>query len=112
LPLTQYHSKACVVVNVYGRRFADESRGDEVTNQRLFRQPGSRGVVLCDERVRTEHAIAAPYPHGQVVDRIELAREQGARVATAGTLDELIEEVSGWGVHGERLRRTLADVEA
>lgn len=112
LPLTQYHSKACVVVNVYGRRFADESRGDEVTNQRLFRQPGSRGFVLCDERVRREHAIAAPYPHGQVVDRIEYARERGARVATASTLDELIEAVAEWGVNGPRLRRTLADVEA
>jgi succinate dehydrogenase/fumarate reductase flavoprotein subunit len=112
LPLTQYHSHACVVVNRFGRRFADESRGDEVTNQALLRQAGSRGVLLCDERVRVEHAVGPPYPHGQVVDRFAAARASGARVATADSLDELVELVAGWGVTAVRLRQTLADVEA
>ena len=112
LPLTQYHSHACVVVNRFGRRFADESRGDEVTNQALLRQAGSRGVLFCDERVRMEHAVGPPYPHGQVVDRFEAARVSGARVATADSLDELVALVDGWGVNAGRLRQTLADVEA
>jgi succinate dehydrogenase/fumarate reductase flavoprotein subunit len=112
LPLTQYHSHACVVVNRFGRRFADESRGDEVTNQALLRQPSARGVLLCDERVRREHAVGAPYPHGQVVDRFEEARGAGARYATAGSLGELVGQVREWGVNAERFERTLADVEA
>jgi succinate dehydrogenase/fumarate reductase flavoprotein subunit len=111
LPLTQYHSHACVVVNLFGRRFADESRGDEVTNQALLRQVGSRGVLLCDERVRREHAVGPPYPHGQEVDRFAAARAAGARVLTADSVDELVERVGGWGVNAARLRRTLADVE-
>jgi len=112
LPLTQYHSHACVAVNRFGRRFADESRGDEVTNQALLRQAGSRGVLLCDERVRREHATGAPYPHGQPVDRFEAARASGARVVATESLDELVEQVGGWGVNAVRLRQTLADVEA
>ena len=112
LPLTQYHSHACVVVNRFGRRFADESRGDEVTNQSLLRQRGARGVLLCDERVRREHAVGAPYPHGQVVDRLDVARAAGARVAEAGSRAELIERVAAWGVNGPRLDQTLADLEA
>jgi succinate dehydrogenase/fumarate reductase flavoprotein subunit len=112
LPLTQYHSHACVVVNLFGRRFADESRGDEVTNQALLRQVGSRGVLLCDERVRLEHAVGAPYPHGQVVDRFAAARASGARMASADSLDELVERVRAWGVNSVRLRQTLADVDA
>jgi succinate dehydrogenase/fumarate reductase flavoprotein subunit len=112
LPLTQYHSNACVVVNRFGRRFADESRGDEVTNQALLRQPSARGVLLCDERVRREHAVGAPYPHGQVVDRFDVARSAGARNASADTVTELVERVEAWGVNAARLERTLADVEA
>ena len=71
----------CVLVNRLGRRYTDESLGDEVANQMTLRQPGARGVLLCDERVRRERVIGAPYPHGQVIDRFERARSPGARIA-------------------------------
>jgi len=112
LPLTQYHSRACVLVNRFGRRFSDESRGDEVSNQATLRQRSGRAVLLCDERVRTTHAVGAPYPHGQVVDRFAAAREAGARFSTAETIDELVREVEGWGVNGPALRETLARYES
>jgi succinate dehydrogenase/fumarate reductase flavoprotein subunit len=108
LPLTQYHSQQGVLVNRDGRRFAEEWRGDEVSNQSALRQPGSRAVLLFDERVRLEHAVAAPYPHGQVVDRLALAEEVGARVAHAPTLRRLIAHVAGWDVDGDGLTATLA----
>jgi succinate dehydrogenase/fumarate reductase flavoprotein subunit len=109
LPLTQYWSNHGIVVNLQGRRFADESLGDEVTAQAALRQPGGRAVVVCDERVRTEHAVAAPYPHGQVVDRIAAAGAAGGHVASAPTLDRLVDLVAAWGVDGRGLRDTLAD---
>jgi len=112
LPLTQYHSNACVLVNRFGRRFTDESRGDEVSNQQALRQRGARAYLLCDEAVRTAHAIKAPYPHGQVVDRFAAAAEAGGRIATADTVDALVGEVEGWGVNGPALRETLARYEA
>lgn len=112
LPLTQYHSHSCLLVNRFGRRFTDESRGDEVSNQAVLRQRGGRAVLLCDEAVRTAHAVGAPYPHGQVVDRFALAKQAGARIARAETLDRLVAEVEAWDVNGPALRETLARYEA
>ena len=108
LPLTQYHSRQGVLVNRDGRRFAEEWRGDEVSNQSALRQPGSRAVLLFDERVRVEHAVGPPYPHGQVVDRLALAEKVGARVAHAPTLKRLIARIAGWGVDSDGLTATLA----
>jgi succinate dehydrogenase/fumarate reductase flavoprotein subunit len=107
LPLAQYHSKWCILVNFQGRRYTDESLGDEVANQLTLRQPGRRGVLLCDERVRTERVIGPPYPHGQVIDRFEHARSLGAHVASANTIGELVAQVTSWGVDGDGLRQTL-----
>jgi succinate dehydrogenase/fumarate reductase flavoprotein subunit len=89
LPLTQYHSRHGLLLNRAGRRFTCEAWGDEVSNQALLRQPGMRATLVCDERVRREHVVAAPYPHGQVVDRFELARARGASPVKADSLDAL-----------------------
>lgn len=107
VPLTQYHSPHCLLVDALGRRFTDESQGDEITVQDLARRPGGRGIMLCDERVRREHAVTAPYPYGAVVDRFAVAAEAGARLATAGDLDALVTAVAGWGVPAGNLRGTL-----
>jgi succinate dehydrogenase/fumarate reductase flavoprotein subunit len=107
LPLAQYHSKWCILVNRLGRRYHDEALGDEVANQLTLRQPGARGVLLCDERVRRERVVSAPYPHGQVIDRFEHARALGARIASADSIDELIVHVGAWGVDTVALRDTL-----
>ena len=81
LPLAQYHSKWCILVNRLGRRYTDEALGDEVSNQLTLRQPGARGVSCCaTTRVRRERVVSAPYPHGQVIDRFEHARALGARI--------------------------------
>lgn len=112
LPLTQYHSHACVLVNRFGRRFVDESRGDEVSNQFTLRQPGARAFLLCDDAVREAFAVGPPYPHGQVVDRFAVAAEAGGRIARAETIDALVAELERWGVNGPTLRETLARYEA
>lgn len=109
LPLTQYHSAFSIVVNSRGRRFCDESLGDEVINQATLRQPGARAVLICDERIRREHAMGPPYPHGQPIDRFAVAREVGARLVRADTLEGLTRAVGALGVDGAGLRRTLAD---
>jgi predicted oxidoreductase len=107
LPLTQYWSNHAILVDRRGRRFTDESLGDEVSNQTLLRQPDARGVLLCDHRVRTVHAAAAPYPHGQVVDRIAAAEAAGGRVVRASTREELVGAVAGWGIPAAGLRETV-----
>ncbi len=107
LPLAQYHSKWCILVNQQGRRYTDESLGDEVANQMTLRQPGRRGVLLCDERVRTEHVIGPPYPHGLLIDRFEHARGLGAHITSADTVGELVAKVAAWGVDAAGLTQTL-----
>jgi succinate dehydrogenase/fumarate reductase flavoprotein subunit len=111
LPLTQYHSNRSILVNVRGWRFADESRGDELSNQAVLREPEGRAVLICDERVRREHAVGPPYPHGQVVDRFAEAERAGARLARADTIGGLVAHVGAWGVDAPALARTLAEAE-
>lgn len=108
LPFTQYHSQRSILVNLHGRRFCDESRGDETSNQAALRQPGRRALLLLDERVRREVAEAAPYPHGQAVDRLAVARAAGARYAAAPTQAELVRTLAAWGVPAGTLAATLS----
>jgi len=112
LPLTQYHSAHSILVNVRGRRFTDESRGDETSNQAVLREPESRAVLICDERVRREHAVGPPYPHGQEIDRFAEAAAAGGRLARADTVGELVERVAEWGVDERALARTLDQARA
>jgi succinate dehydrogenase/fumarate reductase flavoprotein subunit len=112
LKLTQYYSNHCILVNRLGQRFTDESLGDEVSNQATLRQPGSRAVLICDERIHTTFAATAPYPHGQVIDRIAEAEAAGGRCASARTLKELVQRVAGWGVARRALTATLDECQA
>jgi succinate dehydrogenase/fumarate reductase flavoprotein subunit len=107
LKLTQYYSNHCILVNRLGKRFTDESLGDEVSNQATLRQPGSRAVLLCDERIHATFAATEPYPHGQVIDRIAEAEAVGGRYASARTFNELVDAVAGWGVARRALAATL-----
>ncbi len=107
LVLTQYYSNHCILVNRLGHRFTDESLGDEVSNQATLRQPGSRAVLLCDQRIRATFAATAPYPHGQVVDRIAAAEAVGGRCASTRTMEELVDVVVDWGVARRALVETL-----
>jgi succinate dehydrogenase/fumarate reductase flavoprotein subunit len=108
LPLTQYHSKHCVLVNRDGRRFSPEARGDEVSNQALLAEPEARGVLICDEAIRRQHVITPALPHTEAVDRFAAAVAAGARYATAPSLAALADEVAAWDIPRANLAATLA----
>lgn len=108
LPLTQYHSSHSVLVNRDGRRFVDESLGDEIANQALLAEHEARGVLIFDSEIRRTRGTTAPYPGVEALDRFAKACEVGARSATAGSAAELVEVVAGWGVDPDNLRLTLA----
>ncbi|GGM62200.1 FAD-dependent oxidoreductase [Microbacterium saperdae] len=107
LRLTLYFSAYGIIVNRQGRRFTDESLGDEVSNQFLVRQPGHRGVLIWDDEVQQQRALAVPYPSGMALDRHAAATKHGARTAEADTLEELVEIVSSWSVDAAGLTSTL-----
>ncbi|MGI8534212.1 MAG: FAD-binding protein [Candidatus Limnocylindrales bacterium] len=107
LPLTQYHSIYLVLVDRNGRRFIDESRGDEYANQALLALPDQRAVLLADDAMHQRYVVTAPYPRGEVVDRFAEAARAGARYAVRPDLESLIAAVAEWGVPAADLRRTL-----
>ena len=107
LRLTLYFSAYGIMVNRLGRRFTDESLGDEVSNQAVVREPGRRGVLIWDDEVQQNRALAVPYPSGMALDRHAEATKLGARTAETGTLEELIDVVAGWGVDRAALATTL-----
>lgn len=109
---SQYYSGHGILVAADGRRFADESRGDEILNQDLAEVDGMTAFLLFDEEVRSTYGVAEPFANFGRVDRFEFAVAGGARHATADTLDELVRRLGALGVDADQLTRTLAgDVE-
>jgi hypothetical protein len=48
IPDSYIESKHCILINEGGRRFADETTGDEITNQYLAKQEKRRGFLLFE----------------------------------------------------------------
>ncbi|OKP11097.1 Fumarate reductase flavoprotein subunit [Penicillium subrubescens] len=88
LPLAQYP----------GRRFTDETMGDEIVNQYLAKQEKRRGFLLFNEITRRQHCMGALFPNAGDVDRLQKARDYGCNVGKASTLGELFEILRTWGV--------------
>lgn len=106
--LAQYHSERGILVNREGSRFCDESLGDRVSAGDVLQQPGSISVLLADEDVRRRYVLQAFVPGmDQGLDKFELAKSMGARLAKAGTWEALAGEVSTWGVDGEAMLATV-----
>ncbi|KAJ5699144.1 hypothetical protein N7462_001149 [Penicillium macrosclerotiorum] len=107
LPLAQYQSKHCILVNQAGQRFADETIGDEILNQHLAKQETRRGFLIFNEKTRLEHCMGAFFPNAGDVDRLQKAREYGCNVGEASTLNGLLNLIREWGVDYVQAARTL-----
>ncbi|KAJ5557252.1 hypothetical protein N7494_001167 [Penicillium frequentans] len=107
LPLAQYQSKFCLLVNEAGKRFADETTGDEIVNQYLAKQEKRRGFLLFNEKTRLQHTVGAPFPNAGSIDRLQKARDYGCNVASAPTLSGLMEVLRQWGVDPTQSARTI-----
>ncbi|KAJ5825178.1 hypothetical protein N7474_002316 [Penicillium riverlandense] len=107
LPLAQYQSKYCLLLNEGGRRFADETIGDEIVNQYLAKQEKRRGFLIFNEKTRVQHCMSALFPNAGDVDRLQKARDHGCNVGSAPTLDGLVAILQNWGVDGVQARHTI-----
>ncbi|MDQ1058246.1 succinate dehydrogenase/fumarate reductase flavoprotein subunit [Arthrobacter globiformis] len=107
LPYSQYYSGSTVLVNLQGKRFADETDGDELLNQAVTFQPEARGILIFDEFVRSTEVLEEPFPGLGRIDRLGIAIEAGGQHAVAQTLPELVNLVAGWGVERDQLSPTL-----
>jgi succinate dehydrogenase/fumarate reductase flavoprotein subunit len=106
-PPTAYYSRATVLVNLAGERFTDESLGDHMNAQAAVRQDGAAVFAIFDQEVHDEHIAGRPSGHPRGLNRLEAAREAGAWIVTAPTLDELAALVATRGVRRDTLARTL-----
>ncbi|CAI7645676.1 unnamed protein product [Penicillium discolor] len=109
LPLAQYQSKYCLLLNEAGQRFADETTGDEIINQYLAKQQNRRGFILFNEKTRLQHCVTALFPNAGDIDRLQKAREHGCNVGSASKLDGLMDILHGWGVNDVQARRTIEE---
>ncbi|KAJ5876560.1 hypothetical protein N7455_000025 [Penicillium solitum] len=107
LSLAQYQSKYCLLLNTAGRRFVDESTGDEIINQYLAKQERRRGFILFSEETRLRHCMAALFPNAGDVDRLQKAKDHGCNVASASTLSELVDILRKWGVNDVQAKLTI-----
>ncbi|KAF5005067.1 hypothetical protein FDECE_8483 [Fusarium decemcellulare] len=104
--LAQFQSGYSMLVNRDGRRFCDETFGDEVNNQELAHQPGRVGYMILNDEVRKKWALGEVFPNAGKIDRLQKAKSFGGRVTSAETIDELLKRVSEWGVPLKALQHT------
>jgi len=106
--LTQYYSIHALLVNRDGKRFVDETEGDELSAQALAAQPDALGFLLVDHGLSTE--VIAPAVEGfPETERLAVIEELGGRVLRASTLDELARQIDAAGGNGWRTVQTLAE---
>ena len=87
--LTQFYSEACIVLNMAGRRFVDESRGDEICALRLIREEEATGFIVFDE-ARHQADVMEPYvPDAVRTDPLPMVRAAGGRVLEGQTIEQL-----------------------
>lgn len=108
LPYSQYYSGEAVLLNLRGRRFVDETLGDEVINQDLVQQPEARGVLVFDDAVRATSGSGEPFPGLGRMDRFEVAQRAGGRWTTEDTLEALTRRLGEWGLDPEAVSETLS----
>jgi hypothetical protein len=106
-PPTAYYSRATVLVNLGGERFTDESLGDHMNAQAAARQESAAVFAIFDQDVHDQHIVGQPSGHPAGLNRLEAAREAGAWIATAPTLEKLSALVTERGVRRDALARTL-----
>lgn len=97
----------CAVVNIYGKRFTDESGSSEMIAQDALLQPESvlppygRAFVILDDTIYQNR-----------LGDFEQAAKQNSVIASADTLEELAEMVKAWGVDGDQMLATIAEFNA
>lgn len=106
--LTQFYSEACIVLNKAGRRFVDESRGDEICALRLIREEDATGFIVFDD-ARHQNEVMEPYvPDAVRSDPLPGVRAAGGRVLEAQTLEQLCRQLyEEYGVPAARAAATI-----
>jgi len=87
--LSQYHSEQSLLFNEDGIRFCDESLGDHTNTNYVVTQRNARAICFWDARINTEFATTAIVKGTEVIDKMQLALELGARGVVTSDLEEI-----------------------
>jgi succinate dehydrogenase/fumarate reductase flavoprotein subunit len=111
--LSQFYSAECILVNVIGERFVDESRGDAMCTLATASQPEATAFIVFDADRWTD-VVSEPYLHDAVKsDPLKVVEDAGGRVFRAETLAELAAQLhSRYRVPAARFERTISTFDA
>lgn len=109
---TQYHSERSVLVDREGRRFTDESLGDETNAQAVARLNEAVAYLVYDDTVYRDFAVKPGGKGGRASDTFFESQALGAPCAVANTIEELAEAMQPQGLHAPNLVATLTEYNA
>jgi succinate dehydrogenase/fumarate reductase flavoprotein subunit len=96
--LTQFYVEECILLNLRGKRFVDESRSDAVCGLELLRQPEARGFIVFDAE-RHRSAVMRPFvPDALAQDPVQVIRSAGGLVLEEERLSELCRAMQKFAV--------------
>jgi succinate dehydrogenase/fumarate reductase flavoprotein subunit len=105
--LALYYSEHCLLFNVNGERFIDETVGDHLSTMALVGQPEARGLLIGDA-VTYRDWITGSYVEGIApANTFEACRRRGARCAVAGDVAEFDLIPDDWGYPGAKIREAI-----
>lgn len=111
---SQYHDNRSIVVNLDGKRFADEGMGlaGDLNNEALVRQRWGRGCVVFDQYIYDKWGATTAGGTATGVDRTQEVIKRGGRVVSADTIEELAQKMSAWGYNAKNVVKTVAEYNA
>jgi succinate dehydrogenase/fumarate reductase flavoprotein subunit len=105
--LALYYSEHCLLFNVNGERFIDETVGDHLSTMALVGQPEARGLLIGDA-VTYRDWITGSYVEGIApANTFEACRRRGARCAVAADVAEFDLIPDDWGYPGAKIREAI-----
>ena len=105
--VTLYFSEHCLLFNLDGDRFVDETVGDHLTTLALLEQRQARGLLVADAAAHRDW-INGSYVEGiPPTDTFENCRRRGARCAVADDVDEFALIPDDWGYPGVKIRDSI-----
>lgn len=106
--VSQYYGPLAVAINMYGKRFADESAGtgEEYLNQQVARQPEGRAFYIVDQAIMRKEALPGMLLTKTIIER---SQAHGAPTAAGETFEALATELGTHGVPPSETRRTIEE---
>jgi succinate dehydrogenase/fumarate reductase flavoprotein subunit len=106
--MSQFYVEACILLNLRGERFVDESRSEAVCGLALLREPEAMGMIVFDAALHRTRVMDAYVPDASRSDPVARIREAGGEVLQADDVDGLCREMARYGLPPRSARDTIA----